>query len=88
MIYLYVINSNKDAFMNIIMPPSGLYIIYDGKFGRAIDPHLSPDGTCIAYVINNNLYIQYIFFNIDVTTNDLISYKPIQVTLIALCSCI
>lgn len=33
-------------------------MIYDGSLGSAIDPHLSPDGKHVAFVINNDLYIQ------------------------------
>ncbi len=33
-------------------------LIYDGSVGSAIDPHLSPDGKHVAFVINNDLYIQ------------------------------
>lgn len=33
-------------------------LIYDGELGSAIDPHLSPDGNYVAFVINNDLYLQ------------------------------
>ncbi len=31
-------------------------VIYDGSSGDAVDPHLSPDGTKVAFVINDDLY--------------------------------
>lgn len=31
-------------------------IIYDGSAGDAVDPHMSPDGTAVAFVINDDLY--------------------------------
>lgn len=31
-------------------------IVYDGSAGDAVDPHLSPDGTAVAFVIKDDLY--------------------------------
>ena len=35
-------------------------IIYDGCIGDAVDPHMSPDGTAIAFVVNDDLYAMQI----------------------------
>lgn len=31
-------------------------VVYDAAAGDAVDPHMSPDGTAIAFVINDDLY--------------------------------
>lgn len=35
-------------------------VIYDGSIGDAVDPHLSPDGSAVAFVINDDLYAMQI----------------------------
>jgi dipeptidyl-peptidase-4 len=35
---------------------SKVTVLYDGSLGPALDPHLSPDGKAVAYVINNDVY--------------------------------
>ena len=35
-------------------------VIYDGSAGDAVDPHLSPDGNSVAFVINDDLYAMQI----------------------------
>jgi dipeptidyl-peptidase 4 len=37
---------------------SRLSILYDGSAGEAVDPQLAPDGLSIAFVINDDLYVQ------------------------------
>lgn len=32
-------------------------VVYDGSLGAAIDPHLSEDGSALAFVISNDLYM-------------------------------
>lgn len=49
-------------------------LIYDGSLGAPIDPHLSPNGKSVAFVIKNNLYVQHF------SSSDAESCKPIQVT--------
>lgn len=34
-------------------------MIYDGAVGAPLDPHLSPDGRSVAFVIKNNLYVHH-----------------------------
>jgi len=36
-----------------------LRIVYDGAAGASVDPHLSPDCTSVAFVINDDLYVQH-----------------------------
>lgn len=80
MIYLCIVNSDKNATeVNTMSPPTGMYLIYDGLLGRAVDPHLSPDGTCVAFVVNNDLYIQYVYFRY-VPTTGLKTFNPIRLT--------
>jgi dipeptidyl-peptidase-4 len=57
-------------------------LLYDGSIGNAIDPHLSPDGSKLAFVINNDLYLQYLQFNIVDGIKNLIhkSFLPIRLT--------
>lgn len=31
-------------------------VVYDGSIGDAIDPHLAPNGSAVAFVINDDLY--------------------------------
>jgi dipeptidyl-peptidase-4 len=35
-------------------------VVYDGSVGDAVDPHLSPDGTAVAFVVNDDLYAMQI----------------------------
>lgn len=49
-------------------------LIYDGSLGAPIDPHLSPNGQSVAFVIKNNLYVHH--FGADTQNNA----KPIQLT--------
>lgn len=35
-------------------------VIYDGAVGDAVDPHLAPDGSAVAFVVNNDLYAMQI----------------------------
>lgn len=41
--------------------PEADSMVYDSSIGTAIDPHISPDGNWVAYVINNDLYCQRVF---------------------------
>lgn len=47
-------------------------MIYDGSLGAPIDPHLSPNGQSVAFVIKNNLYVHHFTSNA--------SGAPIQLT--------
>ncbi len=51
-------------------------MVYDSEvLGEAVDPHISPDGTKIAFVINNDLYVQHIG-----TSTSAEASKPVRLT--------
>ena len=35
-------------------------ILYDGSSGPCIDPHMAPDNTAVAFVLENNLWVSYV----------------------------
>jgi dipeptidyl-peptidase-4 len=44
---------------NVVVEEEKYRIVYDSKtLGEAVDPHISPDGKLIAFVINDDLYVQ------------------------------
>lgn len=50
---LYVFNDSASASYE-----EKYQIIYESELGAAIDPHLSPDGDKVAFVVNNDLYFK------------------------------
>jgi hypothetical protein len=52
-IYYYKRNIHNSTDMNCMC-------MYEAQNGAAIDPHIAPNGTSVAYVINNDLYYQHV----------------------------
>ena len=53
---------------------SGFDTLYDASEGPCIDPHMSPDGNTVAFVMQDNLWIQMLNDKDDKT------FKPIRLT--------
>lgn len=43
------------------------HVIYDSSIGAGLDPHLSPSGDSLAFIVNNNLYCKSIASGSEIT---------------------